>query len=310
MRNVCVVAGLMLLATAAQAQIAVKDTALVHKTKALAVDVHYPVTGKPEIDRLLAGYARARMNEVSPADAASDPSGNGYAVNVAYKVTRNDAKFFSVLFTGWEYTGGAHPNPFEESFVFLMPDGAQIFLPELVDGKRGLEKVSSIAIADLKKRLLGPNGPSQAGWIEGGASPTALAHVAFEWQPKELVLTFGAYAVAAYVAGRQVVHIPLTAIADVVRPDPRAPAPSFDCKRAASRIEKALCANAALARQDRQVAEAYADALAINSEKKAQLLAAQRDWLKRRDQDCASAGPACLSRAYQQRLAALKPPAP
>lgn len=308
-RAVLVLLGVVLLASAAHANVTVADKAIARKSRLLEVDVHYPVTGRPAIDTLLAGYAQARMAEVTAEDAASDP-GHTYSVHLAYRVTRNDDKFFAVFFTGDQYMGGAHPNPFEESFVFLMPGAARVFLPELVDGARGMSRLSNLAIADLTKRFLAkPDGAmTTADWIKTGTTPAQLAQTAFEWNPDALVLHFGAYAVAPYAAGRQEVRIPMSAIAGILRPDPRAPAPSFACAKAAGAIEKAICADAALARLDRQVAEAYARKRDTDFNPKARLAAleAQRAWLKARDQGCATADAACLSKSYQSRRAALE----
>jgi uncharacterized protein YecT (DUF1311 family) len=308
-KTILVLLGVVLLASAADAKVAVTDKATTHKSKLLEVDVHYPVTGRPAIDKLLADYARDRMAEVTAADAASDP-GHTYSVHLAYRVTRNDDKFFAVFFTGDQYMGGAHPSPFEESFVFLMPDGARVFLPELVDGARGMSSLSNLAIADLTKRLLAKpdDAMTTADWIKTGTTPAQLAQIAFEWNPDMLVLHFGAYAVAPYAAGRQDVRLPMRAVAGITRPDPRASAASFDCAKAASAIEKAVCTDAALARLDRQVAEAYARKRESDFNPKARLAALeeQRAWLKARNQSCATADAVCLSKSYQRRMTALQ----
>lgn len=292
----------------AQAKLAVTDKTMGQSTPKVEMSVHYPATGRPALDRLFADYARARIKEIGQ-PGPDETHGVPYSVHVAYSVTRNDDRFFSVMFAVEEYTGGAHPIHFDRSFTFLMPEGTETFLPELVDGTRGLARLSQLAIADLGKRLLhGPDAMTNADWIRSGATPTALADIAFEWGPKDLVLHFGEYAVAPYAAGPQQVRIPMTAIADLVRADPRAPAPSFDCKKAASTVEKAVCADTALARQDRQVAEAYARRRENESDQKARagLLEAQRAWLAMRDQTCGGDA-ACLSKAYRQRLVALTP---
>jgi uncharacterized protein YecT (DUF1311 family) len=310
MKAVFVLLGVVLLASAADAKVTVADKAITRKSKTLEVDVHYPVTGRPAIDRLLADYARARVGEVSPEEAASDPSGNAYSDHLAYRVTRNDDQFFTVFFTGDQYTGGAHPMHFQESFVFLMPDGAQTFLPELVDGGRGMAELSRLAIADLTTRLL--KNPADAmttgDWIRRGATPAMLSQVAFEWNRDALVLHFGEYAVAPYAAGPQAVRLAMTAIAGITRPNPRAPAPSFDCAKAASAIEKSVCANAALARLDRQVGEAYARRREADFNPKARtaVLAEQRSWLAARNKACGGGDAACLSDSYRKRLAALQ----
>lgn len=292
----------------ALAAVPVADRAVSRSSARLKMDVHFPVTGRPALDGVLADYARARIQEVGepPADLTH---GVPYTLNVSYKVTRNDDRFFAVLFTVEEYTGGAHPMHGQESFHFLMPEGRRVYLPELVDGMRGLSLLSRLAIADLSKRLLGPDGISNADWIADGAAPAQIAATPFEWNRDALVLHFGDYAVAPYVAGPQTVRLPMAAIAAVVRPYPRAPAPSFDCAKAAGKIEAALCADAGLARLDWQVALAYARKRDMEKDPKARaaLLAGQRAFLTARDRACASGNDVCLSKAYQRRLAVLEP---
>lgn len=302
----CILALMAVAATPAFARLAITDKIVGKSTPKLELNVHYPVTGRPAIDKLFADYVRARIAEVGKPEAGED---HEYSVDVAYQVLRNDEKFFSVGFAVEEYSGGAHPIHFDESFHFLMPDGARVFLPELVDGQRGLSKIGKLAIADLDRRLLGKDAMTNADWIQGGATNAQLAQIAFEWQPKVLVLRFGEYSVAPYAAGPQQVRIPMSAIADVVRADPRAPAASFDCTKAGSAIEKSVCADAGLARLDRQVSEAYAIKRDSDHNPKARLAALeeQRAFLAARDKACGGGNAACLADAYRKRLVALQP---
>ena len=93
---------------------------------------------------------------------------------------------------------------------------------------------------------------------------------------------------------------------------PAAPAranPSFDCGKAASAAEKAICASPDLAASDRQLADAYSAALiGASTEDAAAIKAAQRQWIADR-QSCGSDG-ACLAAAYDRRIAALTAPPP
>jgi uncharacterized protein len=80
-----------------------------------------------------------------------------------------------------------------------------------------------------------------------------------------------------------------------------AQAASFDCKKAASRIEHLICDDPDLNSYDSQLQGAYAGAL-DRSLHAAQVTADQRAWLRQRDA-CADAK--CLSPLYQARIAAL-----
>ncbi len=86
-------------------------------------------------------------------------------------------------------------------------------------------------------------------------------------------------------------------------------APSFECTpKLESSVEQAICADAALAALDRQLADVYAAASAKAAGADAQsLAAAQRGWIKGRN-DCWKAGdlPACVGKQYRERIAGLQ----
>jgi uncharacterized protein len=75
-------------------------------------------------------------------------------------------------------------------------------------------------------------------------------------------------------------------------------AAGFDCAKAATQTEKAICADQALSELDEKLAAAFRSALASASDKDA-VKNAQKAWLKRRNA-CADA--ACLRQAYDARL--------
>lgn len=80
-------------------------------------------------------------------------------------------------------------------------------------------------------------------------------------------------------------------------------AASFDCSKASSLVEKAICADSELSELDSALARAYKGALTAAANP-AGLKAEQRSWIASRDQ-CKDA--ACLRSAYQMRVAALSP---
>jgi len=93
-----------------------------------------------------------------------------------------------------------------------------------------------------------------------------------------------------------------------------AASPSFDCAKAESSADEAVCADAGLSALDRQLAEVFAAALstaksvADSATAVPELRATQRGWIKGRD-DCwkASQGlAACLDQAYRDRIAELQ----
>jgi len=98
---------------------------------------------------------------------------------------------------------------------------------------------------------------------------------------------------------------------DVRRADPRAPVASFDCARAVTPDEKAICADVTLARLDRAVAETWSSQLRNENDppRKTALKTQQVAWLNLRGTRChgeQAARIACLTALYSARLAALE----
>lgn len=82
----------------------------------------------------------------------------------------------------------------------------------------------------------------------------------------------------------------------------QAGAASFDCARAAARVERMICADISLSRLDDEMGQIYRRMMAAqgeNPDASAWLKRTQRDWLKQRN---ACAAPACVREAYVARI--------
>jgi len=289
-------------AAAGGAGLSVAKKTVTVKNNDIDVSIEYPQTGNGTIDATLLAYVKDALAQFKDAAVDRQVGENVYSLETNFKIARNDGRMFAVVFNEYSYTGGAHPNDNTVTFNFLLPDGAQLFLPEILDGARGIATVSRLATAQLTRMLGNPPEPS-------GAGPLADNFKAFVWLPTKLHIYFPSYQVAAYAAGPQEVTIPLAQLKDDVRPDWLAPAPSFDCKKAGTHIERAICADAALARLDRQVSEAYQTKLGYVFEPadKEKFRQAQRVWITTRNKNCGGATPSqCLVKLYRDRLAILK----
>jgi len=309
------VAVLLSLATIPPAEasgLPVAKQTLVVKNRDVDISIKYPHTGNTAVDATLLTYAKDAVTAFKASAIEKQAGENAYTLETTYKVERNDAKMFAVVFGEYTYTGGAHPNSNTVTYNFLLPDGAQVFLPEIVDGSQGIARISSLAIATLVKTVgSGPEPLTTMEMIVSGAGPLAENFKAFVWLPDKLHIYFPPYQVAAYAAGAQEVVIPLAQLREVIRPDWRAPAPSFDCKKARTRIETAICADAMLARLDRQTAEVYQTKLGYTFAlaDKEKLRQSQRDWIETRDKSCTGAMPGkCLAKVYRDRVMVLTRP--
>ncbi|HEY8697465.1 MAG TPA: DUF3298 domain-containing protein [Rhizomicrobium sp.] len=293
---------------AAKGTLPVRTIHIKQETKHDLVDVSYPQTGTAAIDRDIAAEIASLRGQY--AYDPSDTYSSHYSLDVSYAVARNDARLFIVVLNIESYSGGAHPNHDIETFSYLMPDGWRVYLPEIFDGSRALKRISALAVRNLTKEIGGPGGMTDADWIARGAGPDWNNFRAFVLLPKTLVLHFPDYQVAAYAAGAQQTEIPLSALGDVMRKDWRTPVASFDCAKAAAPAERAICSDVALARLDRDVAQAYARKLdsAEDAPHREALRQEQRKWAASRETTC-QRGPAqipCLQRLYRGRLKALR----
>ena len=275
------------------------------------IKISYPATGVSRIDAQIAGWAQRLASDFrrDVAQAGDARGALSWSSELSYEVKRNDGAVLSLLFTHYTFTGGAHPNSSFRTFHFLLPDGHDAEIGELFSA-RGIRRISDISINELKERLGGRDGFADEDWIRRGAGPNPANFVRFVLRPERLIVYFDAYQVAAYAAGPQEVTIPLARLRDTMRMDPRAPAASFDCARARSEVEIAICGSSELARQDRRLSEAYQERLtwAENETRAAASRAEQRAWLRHRDATCKGSGPVlakCLTGLYQSRLAAL-----
>jgi uncharacterized protein len=81
-----------------------------------------------------------------------------------------------------------------------------------------------------------------------------------------------------------------------------ASAASFDCAKAVSRVEKAICSESELSTLDEHLGRFYFAARDRLAENASCIAADQRDWIRRRN---ACADSACLKKLYLERLAEL-----
>lgn len=87
-----------------------------------------------------------------------------------------------------------------------------------------------------------------------------------------------------------------------------APAPSFDCMKATTPTELAICRDGTLSELDATVARMYRGLMTeVTPERGSYLKQTQRDWIRERSQ-CASDS-SCLRRSMEQRLQVLEHPA-
>ncbi|HEY4124349.1 MAG TPA: DUF3298 and DUF4163 domain-containing protein, partial [Rhizomicrobium sp.] len=213
-------------ASPALAKLPVKPMKIAIKHKQYEIDVAYPQTGNKPVDAAIADWAKKEV-----ADFKNDVAGNSNddssigpnTLDISFDVARNDDKVFAIVFTESTFEGGAHPNTNFRTMNFLMPDGWQVYLPEIFT-QAGLKKISQLAIADLDKQLMGPDSMSDKDWIARGAGPDWDNFGDFVLLPNALDIQYAPYNVAAYAAGPQETKLPLIPLKPYLRADWRAAA--------------------------------------------------------------------------------------
>jgi uncharacterized protein YecT (DUF1311 family) len=303
-------AGAWLLARPAWAEeLPVKTLSIEKSTAKYEIKIEYPSTGNQAIDREIVVWAKQQTNDwIKNANSEPPIQNDGYySLDWSFEVARNDGAVFAVIFSADSFSGGAHPNHDIATFNFEVPSGWRLYLPEIFDGQKALSKISALAIADLVKQKLREDGGSDSDERDG-AGPEWGNFSRFILQPDTLEIHYPDYQVAPYAAGPQETDLALADLAGLTRANRHVPVASFDCLDARATVEKAICSDVALARLDRDVAEAFLLGVKYATEDAAKdkLKTEQRAWLTKRDADCPTAAVRCLTAAYRDRLAKLQ----
>lgn len=263
----------------------VQERKITSKNAQVEISVAWPRTGNAAIDAQLGQWARQQADDYRNVSADDVGSGSPWSLDIDYEIPRNDGKLFSVVFGIDSYAGGAHPNHNAVAFNFLLPEGAQIDIEQVIDGRKGLQRLSALTITRLSRTLLPDE--SDAAWLQRGAGPDWASFQTFVLLPNALQIRFDPYAVGPYSSGPQEVEIPLSALQGALRSNLRTPVPSFDCDKAGTPIEHAICASAELARLDRRMAQVYRRrSMTGDTASDARIRADQRAWISSRDARC------------------------
>lgn len=156
---------------------------------------------------------------------------------IDYRIAATTPAFLSVRAQGMEDTGGAHPIPLQDTFVFDRHAGRVIALSDLfADPQPARDRLAEFARTELRRQLLA-KAPgegeateqarrewmaSMGDMIDEGTRPTVqdLAHFVVRADGIELV--FPPYQVAPYVYGTQLVRVPASVFAGLLKPEYRA----------------------------------------------------------------------------------------
>lgn len=159
----------------------------------------------------------ANLANLTPADVETRglSEDRKYDLQVHY-LSSAGPRSVSYIFQIDSYTLGAHGNTFFRTFTFDLESGKELSLADLfVPDSSYIEKLSA-----LSRKML----PALVGeyldkaMLADGTTADSKNFEAFFLDGTSFVIIFPPYAVAPYVAGPQTLAIPLTALADVLKP--------------------------------------------------------------------------------------------
>jgi hypothetical protein len=163
-----------------------------------------------------AGEFKKTVDEMAREEAATQDAKSSLPPNslsVSYEITGAGKDFISVLFSFYEYAGGAHPNTTTESLNYDLNRNAPVRLADLfTPNSNYLKVISDYSVRELKKLETVSN-------AEEGAGPKIENFHSWNITPAGLKITFDAYQVGPYVAGPHEVVVPYSVLKPIIRPD-------------------------------------------------------------------------------------------
>jgi hypothetical protein len=165
------------------------------------------------VARMVTESAGAFKKELADMAREGDAPEKVANLGVTYEIIAADKDFISVLFTFWEYAGGAHPNTFTKSFNYDLNRDAPVRLADLfTQNANYLNVISGYSIGELKKL-------DTVNHAEEGAGPKIENFHSWNITPAGLKIIFDRYQVGAYAVGPHEVVIPYSVLKPIIRPD-------------------------------------------------------------------------------------------
>lgn len=135
---------------------------------------------------------------------------------IEYEEFRHSEQVMSLRFSMYSYSGGIHGFPSTTTMTFDLVQNKRLVLDDLfLPDSEPLEVIAPLAAASLLDQLR--DFPEH--WIGRGSSPEPENYAFWLLTADELIFYFQRYQVAPYSAGTLTVNIPLTELADILKPE-------------------------------------------------------------------------------------------
>lgn len=205
-----------------QQEIKVENKQIIDTTKPFNIDVTYPYIEKENgFNESVANIINEEIknfqeNSLSNDSAVKETDPEGYSqysrqydLKISYEKGQVDENIVSIIFSIYNFTGGAHGNGYFAPVNYNLKDNKEIFLADLFIGQSDyLKKISDYSINDLKKQATQRLGSTEGLWIEDGAGPKEDNFSVFLVNKDSITFYFSPYQVAPYVASSFEVVMP------------------------------------------------------------------------------------------------------
>ena len=156
---------------------------------------------------------RVKRLQIAKQGKPFSPATTPNSLDVNYEITAANKDFISILFSFFEYTGGAHPNTITRSLNYDLNRNAPVNLANLfIPNSNYLRVISDYSIKELKKL-------ETATFTDEGAAPKLENFHSWNITFAGLKITFDRYQVGAYAVGEHEVVVPYSALKAIINPD-------------------------------------------------------------------------------------------
>lgn len=187
----------------------------------LSISIDYPlaVMGMGDIETRVDTFIVERRTQFITwfTEGLGYPMIAPWDLSIFYETTSTAKGYNTLIFTIYDYTGGAHGNTTFQTFTYDAVTGEVYGLFDLFQEEFDpMPTLSSL----VQSQLLATMGDmTDADWIAAGTGEDPANYQNFALTDTDLIFYFPPYQVAAYAAGPQVVSIPLANLATILKPE-------------------------------------------------------------------------------------------
>ncbi|MBE2183570.1 MAG: DUF3298 and DUF4163 domain-containing protein [Anaerolineae bacterium] len=189
-------------------------------TMGLTIEIDYPldmVENEIVASTLDPFIEETRQEFVTQATSSFEPMPGPYGLYGTYETTQYSEDIVSLVYTIYQFTGGAHGNSYFWTYTFDLVNGNVISFDDVfLPGSDPLAVIAPIAAAQITETL---GDAADAQWIAEGTGENPVNYQNFSLSADGITFYFPPYQVAFYAAGAQTVTIPFTDLAGVLAPE-------------------------------------------------------------------------------------------